>query len=224
MWIRLHCLILSMFFSSLEVLQAEVYPARLIRGGRKFHIRSYIVVLEKLHHPELLESFVYNRHEVRVASVPVNPEDKDSRARLSHITNGALSDVTERVMMHNVPELVERQMQPKVELFVAQLFGKHFVPDMVRRVRFTVNQDDDGTSQVRKFAIAGLDIMVTDDDRLYLLEVNVGPSAPPEHTVEGEFRDHLVGFMSDLVSLVLGKPSPNFVSTQDILQRNGQAA
>lgn len=126
--------------------------------------------------------------------------------------------------MHNVPELTERQMQPKVELFVAQLFGKHFVPDMVRRVRFTVNQEDDSNSQVRKFAIAGLDIMVTEDDRLYLLEVNVGPSAPPEQTVEGEFKEHLVGFMSDLVTLVLGQPSPNFVPTQVILQRNGQAA
>ena len=52
------------------VLQAEVAPAMLIRNRRKFHIRSYVVVVERTD-DEVLDMLVYGRHEVRVAGVSV---------------------------------------------------------------------------------------------------------------------------------------------------------
>jgi hypothetical protein len=125
-------------------------------------------------------------------------------------------------LLNEIQELVDRNLQGKVETFAAKIFGKHFVPDLLRRVEISSSQDEGILGSVRKFAIAGLDIMVTEDERLYLLEVNVNPAAPPENTIPTLFQEHLVGFMKDLIDLVSGRPSPNFVSTESILeQRQG---
>ena len=156
---------------------------------------------------------------MRIASAPIPEDESLNRDRLAHITNGNMSDKTERVLLHEVPELAERKLQDKVETFVAQLFSKHFAPDMLRRVSVSANQQDDNSFNVRKFGLAGLDLMVTSDERIYLLEVNVHPASPPESTVSESFQEHLVGFMRDIIDHVTGKPSPNFVSCTQILER-----
>jgi hypothetical protein len=212
---------LTLFYASsisLAVLQAEVVPSLLIRERRKFHIRTYLVVLEKLHHPDLLEMFLFNRHEVRIAGFPV-PEGNVGRDRLAHITNGALSDTTERVLLSNVPELVERGLEDKVETFVAETCYKHLIPDIARRINVTANED--GYANIRKFAVAGLDLMVTENNRIYLLEVNANPAAPPESMVDSTFKEHLEGFLHDMVDLVVGTPCPNFLNAHGILARKG---
>jgi hypothetical protein len=178
--------------------------------------------LEKIHTDELLEVFIYNRHEARIASEPVPSDETESRARLSHITNGATGSKTERVLIHEEPELAKHDLQGRVELFIGQAFGKHFVPDMQRRVSMSAGQDDN-TLPIRKFAIAGLDLMVTEDFRIYLLEANISPISPPKSTVGEDFQNHLVGFMKDLIDLVVGKPSENFVSTKDVLTKHKMA-
>jgi hypothetical protein len=208
----------SSFHSLLPVLQAEVVPCLLIKGRRKFHIRTYVVILEKLWSEELLEAFIFDRHEVRIAGQPV-PEDDSERNREVHITNGALSTTTERVLLTDVEELVNRGLVDKVELFVATAFGKDFVLDIAGRIR--VNADDASDGTIQKFAIAGLDLMVTEDNRIYLLEVNANPAAPPEHTVSEPFKEHLQGFLHDFTDLVIGKPSPHFMSAKDIMASHG---
>lgn len=202
------------------VLQAEVVPSLLIRDRRKFHIRSYLIVLEKLHHPDLLDMFIYNRHEIRVAGVRVEEGDTD-RNVLAHITNGALSNTTERVLLSEVPELTSRDMQDKVETFVAETFAKHLIPDIARRINLSASEDGTNGS-IRKFAIAGVDLMVTEEGRVFLLEVNTNPAAPPKEMVDDPFAKHLQGFFHDLVDLVVGKPSPNFLAAHDILVRKGR--
>jgi hypothetical protein len=166
----------------------------------------------------LVEVLVYNRHEIRIASESVPEGDTGSRDRSAHITNGAHSNKTERVLLHEEPELTKRNLQGKLELFIAKTFTDHFSQDILRRVSISANRDD-SPIEVRKFAIAGLDIMMTQDDRLYLLEVNMNPAAPPQETIKAGFQDHLVGFMGDLMCLVVGKPSPNFVPSRTILER-----
>lgn len=187
-----------------SVLQAEISPALLIQGGRKFHIRTYVTAVEKLDDPDVVDVYVYNRHEVRLASVAVSPNHSEYD-RLAHITN-ASSDATtkdNRLLLQNVPELVERDLQDKVDLFVAQLFAQHVAPDVRRRCIFGSR---DGALEVGigKFAIAGVDLMVTEDNRLYLLETNVNPIAPPEDAVQTVFKEHLIGFMSDVIALTTG--------------------
>jgi hypothetical protein len=201
------------------VLQAEVFPSLLIRDRRKFHVRTYVAVIEKLHHPDLLEMYIFNRHEIRIAGVSVKEEEGTERERLSHITNGALSNTTERVLLSSVPELTSRNMQEKVETFVANMFAKHLIADISRRVGLSLNEEGNDSS-IRKFGIAALDLMLTEDDRIFLLEVNVNPAAPPEEMVDTEFKEHLQGFMHDLVDLVVGNPSPNFVTADEICSRN----
>jgi hypothetical protein len=144
-------------------------------------------------------------------------EETDNRDRSAHITNGAGSSKTERCLLQDEPELTERDLQNKVETFVAKTFAQHLNPDIARRVSISASQDD-GPARVRKFAIAGLDIMVTEDGRLYLLEVNVNPAAPPLETLGEGFQSHLVGFMTDLMDLVIGKTTHNFVSCNNFLE------
>ena len=211
-----------MFPYTLPVLQAEVSPCLLIKNNHKFHLRSYLVVVENLSHPDLLEVFVYNRHEVRMAAAPVGDEGA-SRDREAHITNGSNSKTEKRDLLGNIPELADRGLQDKVETFIAATFGLHLLPDMLGRVKYYASQEPDGGANniVRKFSVAGVDMMVCEDDRIYLLEVNVNPSAPPQDLVDGEFKDHLTGFMQDMIDLIMEKPYNNFILARDLLMRKG---
>lgn len=200
-------------------------PPLLIRGRKKFHIRTYVAVVEEPYNPNLLEIYVYNRHEIRVAGVPVADPSSAAGGRdpLAHITNGAMSDATDRALLHEEPELAERKLQDKVEVFVAEAFARHLLPDIARRVSYSLKGEanDEGALQVKKFTVAGLDLMVTEDDRVFLLEANLYPSAPSETSVNANFAQHLKGFFHDLVELVVGNPSPNFLPAGDILRQHG---
>jgi hypothetical protein len=208
------------YFRHALVLQAEIVPSLLIKGNRKFHIRSYVVLLEQPHLAQMLEIYIYNRHEVRIAGVPVEDSGTERDPR-SHITNGALSTATERVLINEVEELTSRNMQDALETFIAEVFGKHLLPDITRRVGMGLNEDESNSS-IRKFCLAGLDLMVTEDNKIYLLEANVNPAAPPEHTVNETFKAHLSGFLEDLMDLVVsGHPPPAFMSVRDVLAQKG---
>ena len=168
----------------------------------------------------MLDMYIYNQHEVRIAGTAIEEEDED-RNPLAHITNGALSNTTERVLLHEVDELVQRQIQAKTEVFVAETFGKHLLQDIARRINVS-SADPEANGVTNKFALAGLDIMVTEDNSVYLLEVNANPAAPPESMVDAKFKQHLQGFFHELMDLVIGKPpSPSFLLVQDILVREG---
>ncbi|CAB9521751.1 expressed unknown protein [Seminavis robusta] len=205
------------------VLQAEVAPCLLVKGKHKFHLRSFLVVVENLSHPDILEVFVYKRHEVRMAATPVATDDPSNRDREAHITNGSSSETEKRELLDNIKELTDRNMQDKVETFVASVFGLHLLPDMLGRVKYAASQEGPSQTahQVRRFAVAAIDMMVCSDDRIYLLEVNVNPSAPPENLVNKDFRNHLTGFMQDLIDLIMEKPYQNFTLARDLLQRKG---
>lgn len=218
------------------VLQAEVKPCLLIRDRRKFHIRTYVVCVETnvlLTEPldgeeeeDLIKMFIYNRHEIRIASKPVpasEEEESGERDRDAHIT-----ETYDRKLLQDEPELINRNLNTKVESFVAKAFDA-LLPDIERRVAMSASvldeeNDNSGGCMVlpHKFAIAGLDLMVTEDDRVYLLEVNVNPSAPPPETVQPGYQSHVTGFLHDLMELVTTKTvstSDNFYSTQAVLQR-----
>lgn len=202
------------------VLQAEVTPCLLIQGRHKFHLRSYLAVVEKLWHPDVIDVFVFNRHEVRLANSPVK-DDPNDRDRGAHITNGSNSESSRRELLSDVPELVELGMQDKVETFLSQVFGNHLLPDMKGRVTYSANQDNGASGSVRKFAVAAVDMMVASDGHIYLLEVNVNPAAPPETMVDGAFKEHLTGFMKDLIQLIFGRPPSSFLLTRDVLEQKG---
>lgn len=195
------------------VLQAEVQPCLLIRDRKKFHIRTYVVGVERFDIDELLDTFMYRRHEVRIASesIPADQND-DSRRKAAHVTNGA----KESAFLNEVDEL--KGLQDPLEVFLAEIFAKHVIKDLSRRVAMGA-QDSDTSSQASKFVVAGLDIMVTEDKRLYLLEANVNPIMPPPDVLTEDFQKHLIGFVQDLTNLVVGKQSPNFISCNTILSR-----
>jgi hypothetical protein len=198
------------------VLQAEVNPSLLIRDGRKFHIRTYLVIVERPENDEVLDLYLYHQHEVRIAGVAVG--ETDGRDRLAHITNGALSNTTERCLLADEPELAH--LQDSLQVFVADTFARHLLTDISRRV----TSHPKPTSAVREFAVAGLDLMVTTDFRWYLLEVNVNPAAPPSRMVEPPFAAHLVQFWKSLLNLVAGTSTDGFLDTFGILEQAGITA
>ena len=218
------------------VLQAEVKPCLLIRDRRKFHIRTYVVCVETnvlLDEPldgeeeeDLMKTFIYNRHEIRIASESVPSSDQEEsgqRNRGAHIT-----ETFDRKLLQDEPELVKRNLSTKVESFVAKAFDA-LRPDMERRIAMSASFLDEENDNSRgcmvlphKFALAGLDLMVTEDERIYLLEVNVNPAAPPPDTVPSEFQSHLMGFFRDTMELVTsrkGSNRNNFYSTKSVLHR-----
>ena len=163
---------------------------------------------------EYIDTYLYRTHEVRLASEPMpSDQEDDSRNKAAHVTNGA----KETELLHESPAL--KNIQDQLELFIAQIFAKHLIQDISRRVAVS-SREDKSSSQATKFVIAGLDIMVTEDKRLYLLEVNVNPLIPSPDAVNDVFQAHLVGFMRDLVDLVVGKPSPNFISGNALLSKH----
>lgn len=200
------------------VLQAEVRPCKLIRDGRKFHIRTYVVLVERPENDEILDLYLYHQHEVRIAGVPVNKGDDETGKRdpLAHITNGALSTSTERSILSQEPELA--RLQPSLEVFVAQTFAKHLLTDISRRVTSNPNLP---TTPIREFAVAGLDLMVTTSGRWYLLEVNVHPATPTEQMTDAPFREHLQSFWKALLNLVSGQSTAGFHDAFVILEHAG---
>mmetsp|Transcript_22753 Transcript_22753/g.53733 ORF Transcript_22753/g.53733 Transcript_22753/m.53733 type:complete len:510 (-) Transcript_22753:1424-2953(-) len=217
------------------VLQAEIKPCLLIRGRRKFHIRTYIVCLETNvlldesvtdEEDDIMKAFIYNRHEIRIASksVPLaGEEEPGQRSREAHIT-----ETFDRKLLQDEPELVARNLHAKVESFVANAI-EAFRPDMERRIAMSASATDGENENSHgcmvlphKFAIAGLDLMVTEDDTIYLLEANVNPAAPPPETVANEFQSHLIGFFRDTMELVTSRKENgrnNFYSTRSIIRR-----
>ncbi len=217
------------------VLQAEVKPCLLIRDRHKFHIRTYVVCVETnvlLDEPldgeeeeDLMKTYIYNRHEIRVAKDSVAGDEDESveRNRGAHIT-----ETFDRSLLQDEPELVERNLSAKVEFFVAKAF-EALRPDMERRIVMSAEMLEGENENSRgcmilphKFSIAGLDLMVTEDERIYLLEVNLNPRAPSPDSVPNEFQSHLVGLFRDTMELVTSRKEgakSNFYSTQTVLRR-----
>ena len=190
----------------------------MIRQGRKFHIRTYVVLIERPENDEILDLYLYHEHEVRIAGVPVPEDESAARDRFAHITNGALSSKTERCLMSQDPEI--KHLQSSLEIFVAAIFSKHLLTDISRRV--TSQPPQNRQYPVREFAVAGLDLMVTSEGRWYLLEVNVNPSAPSPNLASDEsFGNHLKSFWKSLINLVAGVSTDGFYDTFEVLERAG---
>lgn len=215
------------------VLQREV-RSLVVAGGRKFHARSHVLVEADG------EVLVYGRHEVRVAKSPVVNDD-DARPRDAHVTNGACAaDGTERRLLDEMPELVDAGVRDLLEDFLARLFHG-LREELASGASDETPFDVGGGVSVSRFAVAGVDVMIEErpGSRLLepvLLEVNAHAAAPPEEVLSLAFRDHMVGFVSDLVRTVLredevedddsrGKHGSrnNFVSVNEILLRGTRA-
>ena len=108
----------------------------MIDGGRRFHIRTNVAVVNKLNHEDMVDVYIYNRHEVRIAGQAVS-SDPETREPLAHITNGTSSGTMERALLSSIPELTALQGELRVFFKAFQAF----MPDMVRRVGYSASQE-----------------------------------------------------------------------------------
>jgi hypothetical protein len=226
----------SIYIPPYAVLQAEVKPCLLIRDRRKFHVRTHVVCIENVifdnegyqDDEDLMKLFIYDQHEIRVANRSVSDEETAERDRNVHI----MDSTSERKLIHEEAELLERGLNKKCELFAAQVIDKHLRPDIERRIAISAAATEEENKESlrsmvlpHKFVVAGFDLMVTEDERIYILEVNVNPSAPAPETISPDIKAYLFKFERDLLELVTTRgasaksPDSCFLSTQSILQR-----
>jgi len=210
------------------ILQAEIYPPMLIEG-HKFHLRTYVVILERpdttnnINIAEALDVYIYTKHEVRIASVPFSHQAKKKtnttsgtciRNRQAHITNGASSDNTKRCLLHNVKELAH--LSKPLEFFIAKAFGCDLLPNMT----IQMNKDNCDIAAA-KFAFSGVDVMIDEQGRFYILEVNVNPAAPPKEVVDAMFHQHLVDLCKDLILIRLVVTNDINITTNPLITTTG---
>lgn len=190
----------------------QTYVPSLLLGGRKFHVRAYVLVHqfgttttareEELTTPEI---YYYDEFEVRIASA--NYDDEDYTNRAAHITNGAGGSETSRRMMEEIPELNPET----VRVFLTALFSPN------RILRSNVTESADGIGGVvggqfamatEVYALAALDIMIDTAGNAWLLEVNARcPAAPGRGLGSGMFQEHLVKFAGRLLDVAVGRGS-----------------
>lgn len=192
------------------VLSGEIKSIQVM--SRKCHMRTYVAIVEQPNahcnnHDIIWDGYIYNRHEVRVAerSILKNCELM-IRDRRAHITNGASSGETGRYVLDEIDELVSLDMGNKLTVFVEQIFHclTNEITNRILNRRSGIPQPEN-RNQV-KIALAGIDIMSDSNGRLYLLEVNVNPAAPPKEFVSTVFRNHLVNFAKDTLHLAFSDP------------------
>lgn len=171
------------------VLQAHV-RSRLIRGGRKFHLRGYVVVANGTWS-------VHRRAEVRVAAAPLASatDPADAAFRSAHVTNGAGGTATERCLAADVADELP-DADARLRAFLLRVFGA---------LRREAAADAPGS-----FAVGAADVMVDESGEFSLLELNVNPSAPPFEACAPAFADHLARFLRETLALALDGAHPSF--------------
>mmetsp|Transcript_44481 Transcript_44481/g.100531 ORF Transcript_44481/g.100531 Transcript_44481/m.100531 type:complete len:444 (+) Transcript_44481:272-1603(+) len=132
---------------------------------------------------------------------------EDFGDRAAHITNGAGGDATGRYLLGEVSELAD--LGGAVRLFLAELFGA-LEPTLSQGAARSRGEASRGGAGVETVAVAGVDLMVDGARRLWLLEVNRNPAAPPPGAVSDTFRAHLVSFARALAALGLGGNTTGF--------------
>mmetsp|Transcript_7526 Transcript_7526/g.11483 ORF Transcript_7526/g.11483 Transcript_7526/m.11483 type:complete len:425 (+) Transcript_7526:114-1388(+) len=208
------------------ILQAEIYPARLIRDDRKFHMRSLIVAVETLtEQVHEVNLYLFQSHEVRLAAMSsAEDENTGERCREAHITNAKTSSSAEEngnknrlFVMSEMEELQE--YQPSLELFCASTFLQ-LLPDITRRVAYT-SKECGSSEQIQKHVLGGVDCMMTQSGKWYLLEVNKNPSCPPLAECQPSLQQHLIEFGRDLQHLLTTgtEKGTKFVKLEDLIPK-----
>lgn len=214
-------------------MQAEIDPPKyLLRrrgsdqaevGHHKFHIRTYVVVKEEQDNNDespttQLSTYLYQHHEVRVAGQAVNHDLDHARSRDAHMTNGAIG-TTERLLLHEEPQLAP--YKDALEAFIMKMMHE-LEPNLRRHVlqqRNAATMDNENStdsSYMHQFAMAGIDIMMTEMGQFYVLEFNVNPAAPPQKEVSRDFEHHLIKLMSSLIRLVVSPSSDDVLDFRRI--------
>ena len=186
------------------VLQSMV-PSVLLHG-RKIHLRTYVIALRARGaaadrggvNGSTLEFYAYQRHEVRLAAAPMSDDLTDKNA---HLTNGVWErGGTEdpRTTLDATPELDHLNLDPKVMAVLNKLF--HSLPFSSSERGPTDSGARGGAD--RAFGMSGIDVMVTDEGGVYVLELNASPACAPPDTVSEEQIEHLVVFARSLLKLV----------------------
>ncbi len=191
-------------------IQQYIHPPMLICGNRKFTIRVFSVILGNT-------SFIHPVYEVRAAPQEYDINDIDND-READITNGggvaAMHD--RRYLAKDIPELapILGNIHDFVAKFTNPTKGRP-VPSEEDHWKERHKDTDEYSDSVVDFrkemidqmggvsaAVVAHDVMVDQNGKLYLLETNHSPAAPPDE-LEGVFGEHLNELIIDFVRILL---------------------
>ena len=204
------------------ILQEHI-QSMLIREGKKFHVRSYLV------YDESNDGVVWlcvRDHEVRIAKEKYEGIVFDAKFEHLvnpniHITNGGGGDgsATARCLFSEVQELSNKSKS--LELFLTKLFVQllPLIDKAAEKERARVRKDEvderieQTPTHLRRMAMCAVDVMLdVNEKRWYLLEVNTtAPGAPPSESVPPgcKFRKHLLQLGCDLAGFAMGEEEMN---------------
>lgn len=191
------------------VIQQHV-RSKLVCGGRKFHLRAYLVF-----DASRKTMLLYRTFEVRIAAQPYpgDPAAGDTDAPAAHITNGAGGTATERCLLEEVSEL--RGVATRLEAWLARLFdpASGLGAPMLQRLSVARGQDLLPGAELLSYGLCALDIMIDSSPaaRLWLLECNSCPGAPPREACSPSFMAHLNTFAASLLNLTIDGGAPSGV-------------
>lgn len=208
------------------VLQAHI-AGLLIAGGRKFHLRTHLLLVESrccaVRPPSGFRLYYHDRHEVRIASCP---DVDDYAVRGAHITNGAGGSATQRRLLSDVPEL--RGLDAVLASWLARFLGA-LAARLLDFTPLTPAPPALATAVASltwtSWALAALDIMLDEAGRLWLLEINRAPAAPGRENIDDNvaFQQHLIAMAQEIRQLVLfDQPGSAFHQLADVQQSSDE--
>ncbi len=216
-----------------HVLQRHIDRPMLIEGGRKFTLRTYLLL-----HAATNRVWTYEHdYEVRLADMPYEQGTENHGDVRQLLTNGSSSsrawgmDGTAhgagwRRMASEYSELTE--VRPLVREFMAEC-GRCLLPaaavaaapEATKSSKCTENDEEKG-AEAQLFELVGLDLMIEDSlhqelclgdggnellPRCWMLEVNCFPRAAPFEEMEGKsqaFHLGMIDFCASLMAMLIG--------------------
>jgi hypothetical protein len=165
-------------------IQRHIDNPMLLLGGYKFHLRAFIISIGGNH------TFLYKTYEVRIAP---KKWKLDFTFDGAHITNGGGAEANHerRFLIDEFEEL--KSVNEKL---------KAFLKDVVTDTPSEEKMFEEIDNSWLPVQVMGMDIMVDEDENLFILESNHSPASPPFDNLE-RFGRHVRRFAKNLVNLLL---------------------
>eukprot|EP00736_Rhodelphis_marinus_P007980 Rmarinus@m.3497 len=182
--------------------QAETYVVQryienpYLVGGKKFDLRLYVLVMS--YSP--LDCWVYRSGFARFSSSRFTMNLKDIDSRLTHLTNVAV----QRGDANYDPTKGCKWSLRNLKLYMISKHGKDVVEELFLEMQNIIIRSLLSVQKViindkHCFEVYGYDIMIDDDLKPWLIEVNASPSLTADTKADYELK---LGMLSDSISIV----------------------
>jgi hypothetical protein len=185
-----------------RIVQKYIERPLLIFGGRKFDIRQWVLVTSVAP----LKVFLFSECYLRLCNDTYDLRDLENRQR--HISNWQVNKHGPNVIDGSVASLLMFEEELEKMTGTSDFWAEHLAPQMERIVLSTMRSVQTKLVPRKEcFELYGIDVMIDEDFKMWLLEVNLSPGC--DNRVP--FIDQMIKRMSKRLIEVacLGKDEPD---------------